>query len=72
MGEGFEGSSASHECLKQNGFGQQKLIGLASALLSLSLFVKSFLGPEAFFMALFYLHSLTHYRIISYFLLISF
>ena len=59
MGEGFEGVSASHECLKQDGVGQKKLIGLASALLSFCLFVKSFLDPEAFFMALFY-PSLSH------------
>lgn len=64
--------SATHECLKQDGVGQKKLIGLASALLSLCLFVKSFLDPEAFFMALFYIHSLTHHRIISYFLLTGF
>ena len=70
MGEGSDGVSATRECLKQDGVGQKKVDWFSvGAFVFLS---KSFLDPEAFFMALFYLHSLTHHRIISYFLFICF
>jgi len=38
MEAGFEGLSASHDCLNQEGVGRKKLIGLASALLSIVFF----------------------------------
>lgn len=57
MGEGSDGVSATRECLKQDGVGQKKVDWFSvGAFVFLS---KSFLDPEAFFMALFY-PSLSH------------